>query len=144
MTTDYGLLGGAVNDLFGGVAGLSEGAAYSKASQLASQNAQLAGVSTKLAETQAAREAYKTISGQKAEVSGAGFAAGGSAGDLLRSSAQQSAQTQGALQLQGAITQTGFEQQSAAYQGQAAAAKAKGAGGILSGVIQAAGFIAML
>lgn len=139
----FNLASGAVSDLFGGVAGLSEGAAYKKASSIAGQNAKLTETSTALQETMAQRAAYQTISAQKADVGGAGFAAGGSALDLLRSSTQQASLTRGALDIQGAVTESGFAQQAAAYQGQAGAAKTKGSGGILSGVLQVAGIAAM-
>lgn len=131
-----GVLGGAVSDLFGGVAGLSEAGAYQKAATIAGQNVGLEQTSTALQETALARQAYQTISASKASVAGAGFAAGGSAGDILRSSAQQAALAKGITGVQGAITEAGFAQQAAAYSGQAAAAKTKGAGGIFGGLLQ--------
>lgn len=133
----FGAVGGAVSDLFGGIAGFQEAGAYTKAATIARQNEALAGTSTQLQEYMAARQAYQTISGQKAEVAGAGFQGGGSAGDLLRSSASQAAIQKGAIQTQGAITQLGFEQQAQAYEGQAQAAQTKGSGGILGGIMKA-------
>lgn len=128
-------LGGAVGDLFGGIAGFSEANAYNQAASIEEQNIGLEQTSTALQEVQAQRAAYQTISSQKAEVGGAGFAAGGSALDLLRSSNQQASLTKGALALQGQIQENAYAQQAEAYKGQATAAQVKGAGGILGGIL---------
>lgn len=134
-------LGGAVTDLFGGIAGLDEAGAYGKAGKIASQNAELTQVATNIQEAQLQRQAYQTISAQKAEVGGAGFAAGGSAGDLLRSSVQQQHLASGLVATQGEITKQGYEQQAAAYQGQAAAAQAKAGGGIMGAIMKIAPYV---
>lgn len=141
-TPGSSFLGGAIGDLAGGFAGLSEANSYSQASKIALENEQLAKTSTELQETALQRQAYQTISSQKAEVAGAGFAAGGSAGDLMRSSVQQASLAKGLTQVQGAIQQQGFAQEAASYQGQAAAAKAKASGGFLGGLLNLAGTVA--
>lgn len=131
-------LGGAISSIFGGIGALDEAAAYSKAADIAGTNAQLTGVSTKIQTTQQEREAYKIIGAGQA-TAGASFAgnngAGGSAGDIFRSSSQQAALAKGLTNIQGSITQQGFLAQQAAYSGQAAAAYMQGAGGIASGVL---------
>lgn len=141
---NFNSVGGAVGDLFGGVAGFQEASAYQKAADIAKQNEQLAATSTQLQQLQASREAYRTVSGQKADISGAGFAAGGSAGDLLRSSEAQARLQTAVIGTQGQIQEAGFAAQAASYQGQAQAAQTKGAGGILGGIIKGVGAIAGL
>lgn len=137
-------LGSAVGDIFGGIGGLDEAAAYGKAAKIAASNAQLTGVSTRIQEKQVERQAYQVIGAGQAQVAES-FAGnngtGGSAGDIFRSSSQQAALAKGLTNIQGQITQAGFEAQAAAYQGQAAAAKAQGIGGIFGGILGIAGAI---
>lgn len=139
--TPAGLLGGAVSDLTGAAGGLSEASAYSKAAQIATTNEALATESANLQEYALNRQAYQTISAQKSQIAGAGFAQGGSALDLARSSQQQANLAQGVTKIQGEITAGGFAQQAAAYEGQAAAAKAQAGGGIFGGLLKGAAAI---
>ena len=62
-----------------------------------------------------ARETMNTLGGQQADVAGAGFAASGSALDLLRDSASQGALTHAVLGQQGLITEAGYNEQAASY-----------------------------
>lgn len=124
--------GSAVSDLFGGFAaikaakGLKAGAAlYDEASQFSALNAVLAGQQTKVSQVQADRQIYQTVGGQEADVAGAGFTAGGSALDILRSSAQQGALTRQVIGQQGLIKKEGFEQEAKSYALQAANARAE-------------------
>jgi hypothetical protein len=138
---DFGGLGGAVSGLFGAFGDFAEAKAYKTASQLAMQNAVITEEATKLQETQANRQIFKTLGAQAAQVGGAGLAASGSAMDLLRSSAQQGALTKQLIQAQGLITQQGFEAESAQYQGMASAAKSAGTGGIFGSILKGIGAV---
>jgi hypothetical protein len=128
-------LGEAVSSIFGGIGGLSESAAYSKAAKIASQNVGYTNESTKIQVAQNQREIYSVIGAQKAEVSGAGFTSSGTAAYLKRSSEAQGGLSSALTSIQGTITAAGFQAQAAAYQGQAAAAQAQGIGGILGGIV---------
>lgn len=134
----FGDVGGAVNDLFGMEGSDQAAGAYTKAAKIAQSNEALTLRSTAIQEQQLTEQTGQVLGTEQADVSGAGFGAGGSAGDLLRSSAFQAALSKQLVQAQGESTALGYEQQANAYQGQAAAAKTQakgqGIGGILNGV----------
>jgi hypothetical protein len=123
-------VGGAVSDLFAAQGDeakaqgdLLEKQNYLLASHLATQNEQFTETSTAIKEAQADRNLYLTIGGQKADVAGAGFAASGSALDLLRSSASQGALNRAVLGQQGLIQEAGYKEQATSYQNMAQAAQ---------------------
>lgn len=130
-------LGGAVSDLFAADAdrakatGLRykaqgdvlEGQNYDLASTLAQQNEKFAETSTSIKLQQIDRQNTQVIGGQRADVAGAGFAASGSALDLLRDSAQQGALTKAVAGEQGMITEAGYAEQAQSYQNLSAASK---------------------
>lgn len=145
----FGDVGGAVSDLFGAKGSQKAGDAYGKAATIAEQNKALTLRSTAIQEQQAAEQTYQVLGAEKASTAGAGFTAGGSAGDLMRSSASQAALSKQLIQNQGEITAQGYEQQAQAYTGQqqssemeANAQKAAGAGKAASGVLGAIGMVA--
>lgn len=123
-------ISGAVSDLFASSAdstkaqGLRlkaqgdaiEGQDYDLAATLAGQNEQFAATSTAIKQAQNDRQIYQTIGGQQADVAGAGFAASGSALDLLRDSASQGALTKAVAGQQGLITEAGYTEQQQSYQ----------------------------
>jgi hypothetical protein len=126
-------IGGAVSDLFGASADKAkaqgdfiEAQDYTLASQLADQNEQFTETSTAIKTAQADRNLYLTIGGQKADVAGAGFAASGSALDLLRSSASQGALNRAVLGQQGLIQEAGYKEQAQSYQNMSQAATIAG------------------
>lgn len=139
-------IGGSVSDLFGGLGAEAQGALkakglrikaqgdlaeasnYDLASTLAKQNEQFTETSTAIKQAQLERSTYQTIGGQQADVAGAGFAASGSALDLLRDSASQGALTKAVAGQQGLITEAGYEEQAQSYQTMSAAARATAAG----------------
>lgn len=100
---------------------------YTQAETIAEQNAQVSKESTAIQQVAAQRQIFQTEGAQQAQVGGAGFAAGGSAGALLRSSAQQGSLTHQLLQTQGVLNVNSYEEQAAAYKAQASAAGAAGA-----------------
>src|SRR4051812_29801498 len=96
----FSYIGGAVSDLFAADAYKAKAKGdefekqnYQLAATYADQNAQYTEWSTAIKLTQAQRELSKSMGQTSADVAGAGFAASGSALDILRESA-----TQGALQ----------------------------------------------
>lgn len=146
--TAFGDFGGAVSDLFGAQGSSQAAGAYEKAAQIALTNEALTRRSTAIQEQQQNIQTYKVIGSENAEVAGAGFTQGGSAGDLLRSSAQQASLSKQLISTQGEINAQGYEQQAQAYEGQAQAsktqAKGQGAGGLLNavaGVASIAGWV---
>jgi hypothetical protein len=122
-------IGGAVQDLFASEAhGLKakglrlEAENYELASGFATKNAEFADLSRELKQSQMEREIFKTIGGQTADVAGAGFAAAGTALDLLRDSASQGALMKAVANTQGLITEEGYRVQSETYANMAKAA----------------------
>jgi len=114
--------GGAASDLFASFGDkakaqgdFAEAKAYGLASDLATQNEQFTETSTAIKEAQQQREMMQTLGGQQADVASAGFAASGSALDLLRDSASQGALTHAVLGQQGLITEAGYNEQAQSY-----------------------------
>jgi hypothetical protein len=70
----------------------------------------------------------QTIGGQRASVAAAGFASGGSAGDIMRDSASQGALAKGVLAQQGVISEAGYDEQAKSFQTMAAAGRTTAAG----------------
>lgn len=122
--------GGAVQDLFSADAHRSkakglriEADSYDRSSAFAMQSARFTETSTEIKQAQLDRDIYKTLGGQAADVAGAGFAASGTALDLLRDSASQGALTKAVGSLQGLITEEGYEVQAKNYTAMGAAAR---------------------
>lgn len=138
---DFGGIGGAVSGLFGAAGDFAEAKSYTKAADLAAQNATISLESANIQRTQAQRQIFKTLGAQKAGVAGAGLAESGSALNLLQSSASQGALTKQLITNQGNITAQGFEQESAAYQGMASATQSAGVGGIFGSVLKGIGAV---
>lgn len=122
-------LAGAASDLFSidahhakAKGDLIEAQNYDLASGLAQQNEKFTEVSTSIKQSQLDRENYKMLGGQAADVAGAGFAASGSALDLMRDSASQGALTKAVGEQQGLITEAGYDEQSKSFQNMSAAA----------------------
>ena len=117
--TDFG---GAVSDLFASGAhkakaqgDLIEAKNYDLASALALQNEKFTETSTAIKQAQIERENVKMLGGQEADIASAGFAASGSALDLLRESASQGALTHAVAGQQGLITEAGYTEQAQSY-----------------------------
>lgn len=134
--------GGAVGDLFGAAGSKQASSAYTTAAKIAEQNKALTERSTAITEQQQNIQTFKVLGTEQADVAGAGFTAGGTAGDLLRASAQQAALSKQLIQNQGEITAGGYEQQAQAYQGQAQAAQTQSKGQAAGGVLGILGTVA--
>ena len=107
---------------------------FSSAATLATQNAQLTAASTRIQETQTARQLFQTEGTQLADVAGAGFTESGSALDLLKSSMSQGALAKSLVNIQGAIQENSYAAQAGAYQGEAAAANEASTAGTISAI----------
>lgn len=156
--TAFSDFGGAVSDLFAADADKSKAAGlraesqeYTLAAGLSQQNEQYTEQSTAIQEAQKSRDIMQTIGKQQADVAASGFAASGSALDLLRDSANQGALAKATLAQQGLITEAGYEEQAQSYQlmsqaaNQAASAADKAAQGadISAGIKAVAGIAAL-
>jgi hypothetical protein len=105
----------AAADLLQGSGDILEGHAYGAAASLATLNAQYTTASTAIQEPQGQRQIYQTIGGIKASVAGSGLTEGGTAGDILASSAQQGALSQAVTASQGQIQVAGYQEQAQSY-----------------------------
>ena len=120
--TNPGALGGAFNDLFGGIMGdqgdqiksegyQEEAANYAQAAVLAGQNAQFTVQSTAVQQFQAHRSLELSQGSTEAELGAAGVTSGGSSEDIMRSGAQQGAIQKQLVGQQGLITEAGYTEQ---------------------------------
>jgi hypothetical protein len=148
MAADYstalGDVGGAVSSLFGARGARASARSYGIAQTFAEENAKLSESATKLKLEQQQRQIFGVLGTQKAQVAGAGFAASGTALDLLRSSASQGAMTKAITAEQGAIQATSYYEQAAMYGGMKAAADTSSVGQTIAGLLQGAGAIAAI
>lgn len=122
-------IGGAVSDLFASegykskAKGLQfEKANYLEAAGMADKNAEFTELSTGIKLAQLDRSIYKTLGGISADVAGAGFAASGSALDILADSAAQGSLTKSVTQQQGIIDADNYRVQAKSYRNMASAA----------------------
>lgn len=142
-------VGSAVNDLFAAEGHKSkakglriEAENYDLASGFALKNEQFTKTSTEIKQAQLDRDIYKTIGGQAADVAGGGFAASGSALDIMRDSASQGALTKAVGEQQGLITEEGYDVQAKTYtnMGEAARIAASAEDTAATGAYWSAGF----
>lgn len=135
----------AAEDLIGGFSDFFGSKALAKGAQQAGnyyrQAAQITEQSTALKELQLQRSLYQTQSSAEAAIGANNLAQSGSAADILRSNAQQGSLTKSIVEQQGRITEQAYLGQAGEADAEAAAAKTKGKGGLLSGVIGAASAI---
>lgn len=132
----FNLIGGAVSDLFQAKGSRISAKGYEQAAALTDQSADLARAASGIRLRQTAREAYRIIGGQQADVAGAGFAASGSALDLLRSSQSEAALELGLVQTQGAIDVLDYTATAAGYRAQASAAKSSSKGSVFGAILK--------
>lgn len=151
-------ISGAVSDLFAADAHRSkaqgdrfEAENYDRASVLATQNEKFTEVSTSIKQSQLDRENFKMIGGQQADIAGAGFAASGSAIDLMRDSAAQGALTKAVGAQQGLITEAGYKEQAESFTTMSQAARMAAdaeehaaSGSIITGALKGIGTVASL
>ncbi|HLW90506.1 MAG TPA: hypothetical protein VKS78_04290 [Roseiarcus sp.] len=132
-------VGGAVADLFSSEGDKAEAGNYERAAMLARQEAQFTKSSVNVQDIMATRQITQALGQEQAGYAASGLTGGGSAGDVLRASAQQGALTKGLIQYQGAETEYGLNEQAASYDAMAEAAKKASEGGIFGAVLKGAG-----
>lgn len=109
----------AAADLFNATGADLSAAAYGKASDIATANQAITLRSGQIQEQMQGIQTFKVMGAEQAGTAGAGFdVTSGSAGDLLRSSAQQAALSKQLIGNQTQITAQGYEQEAVAYKGQ--------------------------
>lgn len=138
----FGDFGGAVSDLFAAQGDKAEAGNYRLAADLANKNEQYTELSTGIKNMQADRQIYQTIGQQQADVAGAGFSAGGSAGDLLRESTSQGALTHAVVSEQGLIQEDAYKEQAQSYQNMADAADKAATGSDIGAAIKGVAAVA--
>lgn len=131
--------GTAASELFGAKGATASAGSYDEAAAIARQNAAIARQATDIKLQQETRTIFKTLGTQKAQIGGAGFAASGSALDLLADSATQGAFTKAITTEQGAITENSYAEQAGLYSGMAKAARSSGTAQTVGGLLNAAG-----
>jgi hypothetical protein len=94
---------------------LIEGEAYGKAAGLADLNSEFTKQSTAIQTAQADRALFGVMGNQRASIAASGGGEGGSAGDILRSSASQGALNRAVLNQQGLITEAGYQEQADSF-----------------------------
>lgn len=126
----FNSLGAAAQDLFSidthrtRASGLRiEAGNYDRAAGFSDANARFTEISTGIKNMQQDREAYKALGGIQADVAGAGFAASGSALDILRDSASQGALMRAVTSEQGLITEQGYQVEGENYRQMGEAAR---------------------
>lgn len=140
----FGDVGGAVSDLFAAEGDRAEASNYRLAAGYADKNEQYTELSTSIKNMQADRQINQAIGQQQSQVAGAGFATGGSAGDLLRESASQGSLTHAVLSEQGLITEEGYKEQAQSYRTMADAADSAAMGSDIGAGIKAIAGIAQI
>lgn len=119
-----------------------EGNLYTSAQGIAQQNARLALVGGQIAQSQEQLQVARTIGSQRATVAGSGFAAAGSAVNIMRASTQQGVLQNQLLGVNANLQAGGYQEQASAASAEAAAANTAGAEATslatTSGVIAAA------
>lgn len=105
----------AAADLLQGTGDTLEATSYGQASTLAEQNAAYTTAATNISLAQGQRQIYQTIGGVKAGAAGSGLTTGGTAGDILRMSAQQGALNQAVTPSQGQIQVAEHQEQAQSY-----------------------------
>lgn len=88
---------------------------YDRAAAFSEKSALYEKMATDVKLTQLDRDIYRSLGGTAADVAGSGFAASGSALDILADSAQQGALTRAVTQEQGLINEEGYREQAKSY-----------------------------
>jgi hypothetical protein len=135
-------LGGAVSDIFASQGAQDSAAAYGQAAAQAGVEATIAGYSGEAKTALVTRQAYGIIGSQKADVAGAGFTGGGSAGDLERDSTMQANIAIGATKMQGDLQVEEYKSQQQMDLAKQQEAQQQSSGDIFGAIIKGVGLIA--
>ena len=121
-TSNVNAAAGGISDIFAGFGDIDkmkadelEQGQYDQAAAFAGQEAQYSQDSTAIQLAQKNRETTMAMGKTASEVAGAGFAASGSALDVMRSNAQQGALASAVTSEQGQIQTQGYQEQQASY-----------------------------
>jgi hypothetical protein len=106
---------------------IAEAQNYTLAAGLATANAEYTNVSTRIQQSQQARQETQTLGSTRAAVAGSGFSNGGSAFYLMKEGANQGALASGTIGMQGAITAAGYTEQAQSFTTMAAVGEATAA-----------------
>jgi len=122
-----------VGSIISGVGDIFAAGDYGKAASLYQEDVSLAKESTALKETAANRAIFQSMGATRTQTAGAGFKAGGTFNDILRSSAQQASQYKSQISIQGMIDENNFSAQAAAAEAQQTTQEFGAAAGIAGG-----------
>lgn len=136
---DIESLGNAASALFSSQGNAAEANSYSSAASLEEQNAQLTAASTRIQETQTARQVAQSLGTTQTDVASAGFTNSGSALDVIRSSAQQGSLAKSLINIQGAINENSFAAEAGADEAKAKAANEANKAGTVSAIASIGG-----
>ena len=142
--TAFADLGSAVGDIFAAQGASMSAAGYGRAAAMAGTDAQIAGYSGAAKTDLVRRQAYGIIGGQKADIAGAGFTAGGSAGDLERDSTMEAHVAMGASKMQADLQVQEFQSQQQMDLQKQQEAQQQASGDIFGAVLKGVGFLAAL
>lgn len=124
---------------------------YDLAADFADRNVVYSDTSTKIKQMQLDRQLMKSAGTTEAQVAGAGFAASGSALDIMSDAAMQGALTKSVTAFQGGIQEEGYKEQAQSYRNMSEAAgvaieaeKSAAFGSYITGGIKAAAGVASL
>lgn len=135
MPADYGSAAQSLIQGIGGlVAGQQTASADAKAAAFYGRAAQYSELQTGIKEQMATRQIYQTEGAAQAAIGASGLKEGGSAADIMRSSAQQGSLTKALVQAQGDIETMSYTAQQVAATGAASSAKTSGTFAMIGGV----------
>lgn len=138
-------IGGAVQDIFfTGPGARAEASSLRAAAQAEGENADLETNAVLIQNVQLQRKIAQSEGSTQAQVEGNGFTMGGSALDILRSSAQQGALAHQVVNEQGQIKINSYKLQEQAYEAQAKAADAAASAADIGAVFKVIGAVASL
>jgi len=127
----FGGMGSGLAGIYSAQGSRNMASAYNQAALYAEQNAIIAKTSEAIQNRQNDRKIFQVISGQQADIAGAGMANSGSARMLLMDSAEQGGLAHATVAAQGQIEQQSYAQQADMYRKMAKSAKTSATGSII-------------
>jgi hypothetical protein len=133
--------GTAISDLYAASGASDAATSYAEAARIARENAAISRAATATRNMQIERGNIRILGEQAADIGGAGFAASGTALDLMRASHQEGEITRVVNEEQGAIQANAYEEQALQFASMEASANASAKGLRIAGMISAGGAI---
>lgn len=140
----FGSFGAAADSLFAKKGHEISAGGYRQAAAMSRQNEEYSIMSTEIKKSMSERNIFKVMGGQQADIASSGFAASGSALDIMRASAQEGELTQRLIDIQGDIELNNFKMQTFSYIQQAESAEAASDRSGLSAIINGVAGLASL